>query len=83
MQESPYLDTWRHGYVKVTQYMLCVFVFGALPQKGQKPSGVLVTISDLTQRNDREQKRKKRENNMERKNGGKRRNQIEEWKRGG
>lgn len=29
-----HLDTRWHGYVKVTQYMLCVLVLGAFPQKG-------------------------------------------------
>lgn len=53
MLASPYLDTWRHGYVEVTQNMLCVLVLGALPQKRQKAGGILVTISDLTERRDR------------------------------
>ena len=34
LQASPYLDTWWHGYVKVTQYVLCVLVLCALPKKG-------------------------------------------------
>lgn len=44
---NPYLDTRWHGYIKVTQYVLCVLVLGALPQKRQKPGGILVTVSDL------------------------------------
>lgn len=53
MQGGPYLDTWWHGYIKVTQNVLCVLVLGALSQKGQKPDGILVTISDLTERCER------------------------------
>lgn len=77
---KPYLDTWWHCYVKVTQYMLCVLVFGALPQKGQKPSGILVTISDLWWM-EREKEGQSKMENMEKENGGKGANQIEEWKR--
>lgn len=47
LQPNSYLDTRRHGYIEVTQYMLCVLILGAFPQKRQKPSGILVTVSDL------------------------------------
>lgn len=64
---SSHLHTGRHGYVEVTQYVLCVLILGTLPQEGQKPSGILVTISDLTQWKDgqRERRRRRRWRGME------------------
>lgn len=39
--------------------MLCVLVLGALPQKGEKPIGFLVTISDLTEKKRRREKNRR------------------------
>lgn len=68
LQPNPYLDTRWHGYIKVTQYVLCVLILGALPQKRQKPGGILVTVSDLNidrKQVDRDEERKIEWKNVE------------------
>lgn len=58
---NSYLDTRWYGYIKVTQYVLCVLILGAFPQKRQKPGGILVTVSDLNidrKQVDRDEERK-------------------------
>lgn len=70
--------------------MLRVLVLGALPQKGQKASGLLVTVSDLTgRRGGRKGRRKERGDKEEeekeekrRRRGGRKRKEEEGTERG-
>lgn len=41
--------------------MLCVLVLGALSQKGQETSGILVAVSNLISRTGRQRERRKEE----------------------
>lgn len=44
---GPYLDTWRHGNIEVTEHVLVVLILGGLAQERQKSSWLFAAVSHL------------------------------------